>query len=96
MDYVLFSDSTVEGRDERAAMVCDHFAQAARHPHLHAGQRAIARNVTLLRARPLAMELAAGFVRAVASAFGIVCTAIFSIWTTRRHILSVETGVVVT
>jgi len=24
--------------DERAAMVCDHFAWAARHPHLHAGQ----------------------------------------------------------
>jgi len=29
--------------DERAAMVCDHFARSARHPHLHAGQAAASR-----------------------------------------------------
>lgn len=42
-----------ESRNKRAAMVCDHFARPARHPHLHAGQRAIARERHPLRPSPI-------------------------------------------
>ena len=49
VDYVLFSDSTDQGRDQRPAMVCDDLARAAWHPHLHAGQGATARECDPLR-----------------------------------------------
>ena len=42
-----------QGRNERATMVCHHFARAARHPHFHARQGATARKPGALRSQTI-------------------------------------------
>ena len=60
VDHVLFSDSTVAGRDESAAMVCHHFARAKRaSTSSPPDKEQLRENITRSADRPSVMDLLA-------------------------------------
>ena len=82
-----------QGRDQRATMVCHHFARAARRPHIHAGQGTIAGESGAFRPQAVGV----GICRRPAptqsqSALGPAAWPSSAVWPTcRRYVLPIET-----